>query len=335
MIKMDANLPPVALKDAVDIGRAAEALGFAGIWSSETQHDPFLPLALIANETQNLEVGTAVAIAFARSPATLSYTAWDLAASSAGRFTLGLGTQVRAHIERRFGMSWPESPIGRLREMIAAVRAFWQAWQSGERLNFRGEHYKLTLMSPFFNPGPIASPDIPIYLAGVNPGMISLCGEVANGLHAHPLHSERYLREVIHPALQEGAVRGGRNPEEIQLSVSVFMVTNDKEADFVRSQIAFYASTPSYRRVLELHGWERRAEELSELARRQEWGAMSALIDDEMLETFAVVAPAEAMGSAVLDRYVGLVDRVTPYLPLRPGERDPFWSRLINEVHGA
>jgi alkanesulfonate monooxygenase SsuD/methylene tetrahydromethanopterin reductase-like flavin-dependent oxidoreductase (luciferase family) len=165
--------------------------------------------------------------------------------------------------------------------------------------------------------------------------MISLCGEVANGLHAHPLHSERYLREVIHPALQEGAVRGGRNPEEIQLSVSVFMVTNDKEADFVRSQIAFYASTPSYRRVLELHGWERRAEELSELARRQEWGAMSALIDDEMLETFAVVAPAEAMGSAVLDRYVGLVDRVTPYLPLRPGERDPFWSRLINEVHGA
>ncbi len=334
-MKIDANLPPVALHEAVQIGRAAEALGFAGIWSSETQHDPFLPLALIANETQSLEIGTAVAIAFARSPGTLAYTAWDLAASSKGRFTLGLGTQVRAHIERRFGMAWPDSPVGQLREMVSALRALWRTWQSGERLNFRGEHFNLTLMTPFFNPGPIHSPDIPIYIAGVNPGMIALCGEVADGLHGHPLHSERYLREVLKPALREGAARGGREPEEIKLSVSVFMATNEKETEFVRSQIAFYASTPAYRRVFQLHGWEQRAEELSALARRQEWQAMSALIDDRILETFALVAPEEAMAEALFRRYGGLVDRLTPYLPLRPGERDSFWSELVNEVQGA
>ena len=334
-MKIDANLPAVALKDAAAIGQAAEDLGFAGIWSSETQHDPFLPLALIASETQQLELGTAVAIGFARSPAPSAYTAWDLAALSGGRFALGLGTQVRAHIERRFGMPWPDSPVAKLREMIAAVRAFWQTWQAGERLNFRGDYYKLTLMTPFFNPGPIDSPRIPIFLAGVNPGMIALCGEVGDGLHAHPLHSERYLREVIRPALQAGAERSGRDPEAIQLSVSAFMITDESEADFVRSQVAFYASTPAYRRVLALHGWEARAEQLSALARRQEWTEMASLVDDEMLETFALVAPAEQMSTAILERYDGLVDRVTPYLPFVPGERESFWAGLIKEIHNA
>jgi probable F420-dependent oxidoreductase len=335
IMKIDANLPPVPLKKVSGIGQAAEALGFTGIWSSETRHDPFLPLALMADQTETLEIGTAVAIGFARSPATLAYTSWDLAASSNGRFTLGLGTQVRAHIERRFGMQWPESPIAKMREMVMAIRAFWRAWQTGEQLNYRGEHFKLTLMTPFFNPGPIDSPEIPIYLAGVNPGMIALCGEVGDGLHAHPLHSERYLREVVRPALESGAERVGRDPDSIRVSVSTFMVTDEREADFVRSQIAFYASTPAYRRVLALHDWERRAEELSALARHKKWGQMSKLVDDEMLNTFALVAPAEEMGAAVLARYGGLVDRLTPYLPFKPGERDSFWVRLVNEVSSA
>jgi probable F420-dependent oxidoreductase len=290
---------------------------------------------MIAEATKRLEIGTAVAIAFARSPATLAYTAWDLAATSNGRFTLGLGTQVRAHVERRFGMHWPESPTAKLREMLAAIRSFWQTWQGGERLNFRGEYYKLTLMSPFFNPGPIQSPDIPVYLAGVNPGMIALCGEVADGLHGHPLHSARYLREVVKPALREGSERAGRDAGTVKLSVSVFMVTNQEQAEFVRSQIAFYASTPSYRRVLRLHGWEEKAEQLSELARRQEWETMAALVDDEMLEAFALVAPEGEMGAALIDRYADLADRVTPYLPFMPGERDAFWSQLIGEVHAG
>lgn len=331
-MKIDANLPPVPLGQAAAVGRAAEKLGFEGVWSSETQHDPFLPLALIAQETRTLQIGTAVAIGFARSPATVAYTAWDLAQLSSGRFTLGLGTQVRAHIERRFGMPWPDEPINKLREMIAAVRAFWRAWQTGDSLNFRGDHYKLTLMTPFFNPGPIEKPEIPIFLAGVNPGMIRLSGEVADGLHGHPLHSERYLREVVKPALQQGAERADRDPGAIQLSAAVFLVTNQSEADFVRSQIAFYASTPSYRRVLALHGWEERAERLSVLARRQDWQAMAAEIDDEMLDTFAVVASPDTIGQAILDRYEGLLDRVTPYLPFIPGERDSFWLELIEQV---
>ncbi len=289
---------------------------------------------MIAEATRELEIGTAVSIAFARSPATLAYTAWDLAAGSSGRFALGLGTQVRAHIERRFGMQWPDSPVGKLRELVAGIRAFWHAWQSGERLNFRGDYYKLTLMTPFFNPGPIPSPNIPIYLAGVNPGMIALCGEIGDGLHAHPLHSERYLREVVKPALQKGAGRAGRDAQAIQLSVSVFMVTNDEEAEFVRSQIAFYASTPAYRRVFALHGWEARAQELSVLARRQEWQAMPALVDDEMLEAFALVASEDEMGAALLARYAGIADRVTPYLAFEPGVRNTFWSSLITEVRG-
>jgi alkanesulfonate monooxygenase SsuD/methylene tetrahydromethanopterin reductase-like flavin-dependent oxidoreductase (luciferase family) len=165
--------------------------------------------------------------------------------------------------------------------------------------------------------------------------MIALCGEIGDGLHAHPLHSERYLREIIRPALQAGAERSGRDPGAIQVSVSAFMVTDDREADFVRSQIAFYASTPAYRRVLALHGWEARAEKLSALARSQDWTAMTSLVDDEMLETFALVSPAEAMGSAILERYGGLVDRVTPYLPFIPGERESLWAGLIEEIQNA
>ncbi|MBP1702559.1 MAG: luciferase family protein, partial [Chloroflexi bacterium] len=165
---LDASLPPGPLAQVPGIARAAESLGFDALWSTETLHDPFLPGALVAEHTQRLQFGTAVAIAFARSPATLAYTAWDLAQISNGRFILGLGTQVKAHIERRFGMPWPESVVGKLHEQIQAVRAFWHTWQTGEPLNFRGEYYKLTLMSPFFNPGPISHPDIPIYIAGVN-----------------------------------------------------------------------------------------------------------------------------------------------------------------------
>lgn len=331
-MKIDANLPPVGLEEAAAIGQAAERLGFAGIWSSETQHDPFLPLAVIAQRTAAIEIGTAVAIGFARSPAALAYTAWDLAQASGGRFTLGLGTQVRAHIERRFGMQWPASPTGKLRELIAAIRNFWRVWQNDEKLNFRGEYYKLTLMTPFFNPGPIVSPQIPIFLAGVNPGMIQLCGEVGDGLHAHPLHSERYLREVVRPALRKGAARAGRDLGAVQISVSAFLVTNEEEASFTRSQIAFYASTPTYRNVLVMHGWGARAEQLSGLARRQEWSSMAALVDDEMLETFALVAPPDRIAQAVRARYRGLADRVTPYLPFVPGDRDSFWLELIQQV---
>jgi len=326
---IDATLPPVPLSLIPSIARAAEELGFGAAWSTETMHDPFLPGALIAEHTQRLRFGTAVAIAFARSPATIAYTAWDLAQASGGRFILGLGTQVKAHVERRFGMPWPESVVGKLREQIAAMRAFWHTWQSGERLNFRGEYYKLTLMSPFFNPGPIEHPHIPIYIAGVNPGLARLAGEVADGFHVHPLHTPHYLREVLLPAIEQGTASAGRARGDVKITVSPFVDTGADEDLFVRSQIAFYASTPSYRPVMALHGWEQVAERLSGHASHGEWGQMPALIDDEMLATFAVVAPVEELATALEERYAGLADRLMPYIPFKPGEREAMWRALL------
>lgn len=334
-MKIDTGLPPIDLDQVPGFARAAEAMGFNGIWTSETQHDPFLPLTLIGEHTETLSFGTAVAIAFARSPATVAYTSWDLAKQSGGRFILGLGTQVKPHIERRFGMSWPESPIGYMREFVAAVRAFWKAWSSGEKLNFRGDHYKLTLMTPFFSPDPIDHPEIPIFLAGVNRGMCRLAGEIAQGFHAHPLHSIEYLEQVIRPALAEGAEKTGRNLDEIELTVSSFVVSDQNEELMARGQIAFYASTPSYRPVFQLHGWDALAEELSQMARRGEWFEMASKINDDVLETFAVVASPQDLGRALKERYQGLADRIIPYTPYQPGTQDSFWESLISEAKQA
>jgi probable F420-dependent oxidoreductase len=329
---IDATLPPVPLSSVPSIARAAESMGFNALWSTETMHDPFLPGALIAEHTQKLTFGTAVAIAFARSPANLAYTAWDLAQASGGRFILGLGTQVKAHIERRFGMTWPESVVGKLREQIEAVRAFWNTWQNNQPLNYRSEHYKLTLMSPFFNPGPIKYPDIPIYIAGVNPGLARLAGETAQGFHAHPFHSPRYLREVIQPAIEQGASKAGRSRTDIKVSTSAFVVTSSEEEAFVRAQIAFYASTPSYRPVMELHGWEETARQLSTLAAHGQWTDMAGLISDDILHEFAVIAPAAELPAALMERYQGLVDRLGLYIPFTPGERDDFWKHIVQGV---
>jgi len=333
-MRLDAALAVDSLADVPAAAAAAEAIGFDAVWSSETQHDPFLPLALVAVHSTRLKLGTAIAVAFARSPTAVAHAARDLAAASGGRFLLGLGTQVRPHIERRFGMPWPAAPAKVIREYILALRAIWHTWQTGEPLAFRGDTYRLTLMSPFFNPGPIEHPDIPIYLAAVNPGMVRLAGEVADGVHAHPLHSAEYLRQVVRPALRDAAERAGRDPRQISLSVSVFTASDEAEAEFVRSQIAFYASTPSYRLVPEMHGWAERAERLGALARRGRWSEMAEVVDDDMLRTYAVVAAPEDLGAALRQRYAGLADRLTLYLPFRPGDRDRFWQRLVRDLAG-
>ncbi len=331
-MKFDATIPPTSLQEIPRLARAAEEIGFDGLWSTETQHDPFLPMALVAEHSQQLNFGTAVAIGFARSPATLAYTAWDLSQASGGRFILGLGTQVQAHIERRFGMSWPQSPIGKLRELIGAIRALWSTWQTGERLHFRGEYFNLSLMSPFFNPGPIEHPEIPVYIAGVNTGLCRLAGEMADGFHVHPFHSEGYLREVVRPAIAEGAARADRSENWVKLSAPVMNAESYDMADFVRSQIAFYASTPSYRPVMAHHGWGQVADELRELARHQHWGEMPDLIRDEMLDTFAVIAPENELSVAIKTRYTDLVHRVNLYQPFQPGVMDSFWRQMVAEM---
>jgi len=330
---IDAALPPISLKDVPETARLAEELGFDALWGSETMHDPFLPGALAAEHTQKLTYGTSVAIAFARSPGNIAYTAWDLAEASGGRFILGIGTQVKPHIVRRFGMPWPDSVVGKLREQVGAIRALWDSWQNGTKLRFRGDYYKLTLMSPFFNPGPIDFPQIPIYIAGVNTGLARLTGEIGDGFVIHPFHTPLYLRDVLIPAIKEGAESAGRSMADIKLTTTAFVVAAPEDDFFVRSQIAFYASTPSYRRVMELHGWEEIAERLSGLARKGEWLEMPSLIDDQMLNTFAIVSDDADLPGALLERYQGLVDRLSLYLPLRPGERDDFWVQLIDGFH--
>jgi probable F420-dependent oxidoreductase len=330
-MKLDTSLPPMKLSDVPQWLQEAERMGFATIWSTETQHAPFLPLSLAAVETRQVDFGTAVAIAFARSPATMAYTAWDLAEASGGRFILGLGTQVKPHVERRFGMPWPQSVVGKLREQIQAMRALWRTWQTGERLNFRGQEMKLTLMTPFFNPGPIDHPEIPVYIAGVNEGLCQLAGELADGFHVHPYHSDRYLGEVIRPAIAAGAAKAGRDPGEVHLSITAMVATDDQERDFVRSQIAFYASTPTYRPVMEAHGWGEISDQLRALSRRSRWAEMTELVSDEMLDTYAVLAPPDELGAALRARYGAYAQHLTLYSPFMPGERDKFWRRIVEE----
>lgn len=332
-MKLDAALPLVQLKDVPAIANAAEEIGFDALWTQETQHDPFLPCTLIAEHTSLLNVGTAIAVSFARSPANLAYTAWDLAAQSSGRFMLGLGTQVKAHIERRFGMPWPESVTGKLREQIQVMRAFWDAWQNGTKLNFRGEYYKITLMSPFFNAGAIENPNIPIYIAGVNTKLAKLAGEMCEGFHAHPFHSAKYLNEVILEGIEEGLTKESRKRKDLSLSVTAFVATTPEEETFARMQIAFYASTPSYKSVMDLHGWGETAQKLSGFAAKGQWAEMPMLITDEMLAEFCLVTSSENLAGDLKKRYNGIADRLTLYTPFVPNEKDEWWKTLAREFN--
>ncbi len=331
---VDASLlvPDLSLMPA--LARAAEEVGFDALWTSETKYNPFFPLLLAAEHSTALKLGTAVAIAFPRSPLVMAHIAWDLQRFSNGRFILGLGTQVKAHIERRFGVSW-EAPVAKLREYILALRAIWNAWQHRRRLNFRGRFYKHTLMTDFFDPGPIEHPHIPIFIAGVNTGLIRLAGELADGFHIHPFHSPTYLQRVFLPAMEGALAQAGRSRKDIQLATTAFVITGqtsqemDTMREIVRRQIAFYASTPSYRVVLAVHGWEAVGERLSYLAARKRWDEMPALISDEMLAVYAVEAPWDRLPDALAARYGGVLDRIALYYPFRP-EDAPWWRELVN-----
>ncbi|HEU5088759.1 MAG TPA: TIGR03617 family F420-dependent LLM class oxidoreductase [Roseiflexaceae bacterium] len=338
-MKLDASLVVDAahMRDAGTIAQAAEAVGFDALWTSETKYNGFLPLVIAAEHTQRIKLGTAVAIAFPRSPMITAQLAWDMQALSGGRFLLGLGTQVKAHIERRYGVAW-EAPVPRLRDYILALRAVWEAWQGDGRLRYEGRFYKLSLMTPFFNPGPIADPHIPIYVAGVNEGLARLAGELCQGFHVHPFHSVAYINQVVRPQVALGAAKAGRTLQDVQLASAVFVITgpDDRAREsmraFAREQIAFYASTPTYRVVLECHGWQDVGEELSRMAAAKQWGQMASRISDEMLAVFAVEAPLDQVGQALRDRYDGVLDRVFAYMPYIPGPLDHVWRQAIGVI---
>ncbi len=322
-MQFDVTVFPKDLNTAAQLAKTIEEMGFHGMWTAETAHNPFLPLTHAASATEHIRLGTAIAVAFPRSPMVTAQIAWDLTAQSQGRFILGLGTQVKAHITKRFSTAWTK-PVPRMREYVQSLRAIWRSWQTGEPLRFRGEHYRFTLMTPFFNPGPIEHPDIPIFVAAVGPSMCRLVGEVCDGMHVHSFHTVRYLQEVTLPAIREGAKKGGRNADNIQLSCAIFVVTgrNSEEmqnsAIATKSQIAFYASTPSYAPVMQLHGWDDIQAKLSQMAREGQWSEMWQEVTDEMLETIAVVAPPDELPYKVKERYEGILSRVGYYLPYEP-----------------
>ena len=299
---------------------AQEALGYDGLWAAETNHDPFLALTLAAEHTERIELGTGIAVAFARSPMTLAQTAYNLNAFAEGRLLLGLGSQIKAHITRRFSMEWSH-PARRMREFILAMRAIWEAWASGSKLDFRGDFYQHTLMTPFFDPGPNPFGAPAVFLAAVGEHMTRVAGEVADGLLVHGFTTEAYLREVTVPAIGAGLDASGRTREQFQCSLPAFVVTGATEqqlaaaATAVRQQIAFYGSTPAYRGVLEHHGWGDLQGELNALSKQGGWAEMGERIDDEMLRTFAVVAEPDHVAAELLARFGDVVDRISFYTP--------------------
>ena len=323
-----------------NVAQAASKLerrGYDCCWTAEINHDPFLPLVLAAEHTTRIELGTSIAVAFARNPMTVANIGWDLQAYSDGRFNLGLGSQVQPHIEKRFSMPWGQ-PVRRMREFVVALREIWACWRDGTKLRFEGDFYTHKLMTPMFTPEPQPHPFPKVFVAGVGEAMTEMCGEVADGLLAHAFTTKRYFEEVTTPALLRGMQRSGRQRSEFQLSAPIFVVTGNDESELAagavgtRKQIAFYGSTPAYRRVLELHGWGDLHTELHRLSLEGQWDAMGSLIDDEILEAFAVVAPVDTVASKIRGRCDGVIDRVLVGFPSSISE--PTVTAVLRELRG-
>ena len=338
-MKLDTGLSTRNLRDVPAAAKAAEDAGFDAIWTAEAGNDGFLPLALIAEHTKRIKMGPSVAIAFPRSPMAMAYTAWDLAGMSEGRFILGLGTQVKGHNERRFSVKW-EAPVPRLREYVLSLRAIFKCWaEGGTRLKFEGKYYNFSLMTPFFTPPKHDHPDIPIWIAGVNEYILRLAGEVCDGLHAHPFNSPKYLREFVLPHVEQGLKKAGRSRKDFQIGTTAFVIVGRNQDEIerakagVRQQIAFYASTRTYKVVLDMHGWGEVSARLNQKAAQGDWGGMAKEITDEMLDTYALVGTYEDIADKVMRRYDGLLDRVGFYIPYRAGLDDAEWRKLTRRFN--
>ncbi|HYC64616.1 MAG TPA: TIGR03617 family F420-dependent LLM class oxidoreductase [Reyranellaceae bacterium] len=313
---------PLDLHSIAGDARLLEEIGYHGLVVEETKDDPFVLLALAAQATTKLHLGTSVAIAFPRSPTVTAMSAWTLQKLSNGRFTLGLGTQVKAHIERRYGMA--ASPAGPwIREYVQAVRAIWDCWQNGTKLDIKGEHYTINLTVPLFNPGPIEHPRIPIHLAAVNPVMSRICGEVADGIRVHPVCTPSYIEQVMLPQVREGAARAGRTLDGFQVCMKPLIATAATEAELapkvrdVRARVSFYASTPQYRAAFDHLGLGDLADRLKLLSRAQRWEEMPQHIDDEVLHTFVTVGTYDTIARKLLDRFGRVVTDCEFSIPVK------------------
>ena len=334
-MQVDAPLVTPSLAAVPAAARRIEADGFDGAYTFEGPRDPFLPLVLAAEHTERISLMTAVAIAFARNPMTVAHTGWDLQAASGGRAVVGLGSQIRAHVERRFSMPWSD-PAARMREFVRAVRAIWSTWQDGVPLHFEGTYYRHTLTTPFFTPDPSPSGPPRLFLAGVGPAMTAVAGDEADGFFVHPFSTPAYLRSTTLPALRAG--RRGREAD-FEIAWPVMIATGPTDAAradaeiATRAQIAFYASTPAYRPVLEQHGRGELQAELRDLTRSGDWDGLLALVDDDLFDLVAIRGTPEACGRELASRTCGLVDRVAPNAPTTS---DPeTWQELLKAFHSA
>lgn len=301
-------------QDAATAARAARQANLNGLWFPETGHDPFLSVLLASQAEPDLQVGTGIAVGFARSPMTLAQTSWDLANLTRGNFLLGLGSQVKAHITRRFSMPWGK-PIDQMRELIGAMRAIWAAFESGGKLNFQGEYYQLSLLTPFFTPPKHDFMKIPVGIAAVGPKMMELAGECADFLVYHSFNNLKYIDQVAQPALDAGLAKAGRKAEQLERMGSLFVITGDAETQkkmeqSVRGQIAFYASTPAYKPVLDAIGFGDLHEKLHEMSRQGQWDEMARYIPDEVLELQSLRAEAKDLPAAIEERFSKYYDRV-------------------------
>jgi len=314
-MRVFTTLPQEDLAAVAAAAKAAETAGFDGLMTMENRHDPFLALAVAATATTRIQLMTGIAIAFARSPMVVANAGWDLQAGSRGRFAIGLGSQVRAHNERRFSVPW-SAPAPRMREYVLALKAIYRCWKQGEKLDFQGEHYRFGLMTPNFVPEAMAAPTPPITIAAVGPAMLRVAGEVCEGVRLHPLCTRRYIEEAVLPRLREGFAKSGRRREDFEITGGGFIATGPDRAavermrEWVRVRVGFYGSTPAYWPVLELHGHGELGRKLNELSRQGQWAEMTKAVSDEVLEWFCAAGTHREIAGVIERRFGGLSDAI-------------------------
>ncbi|MCP3910847.1 MAG: TIGR03617 family F420-dependent LLM class oxidoreductase [Actinomycetia bacterium] len=342
--KLDPGLrepeTPLDIKAFAQGAALAQEVGLDTVLVEETKDDPFQLLALGASSTSTIGLGTSVAMAFPRSPTVTAMSAWSLQKLSGGRFLLGVGSQVRAHVQRRFGLEW-HPPAPWMRDYINAMRAVWDCWQNRTPLAFDSEHYKLDVMVPLFDPGPIEHPRIPVHVAAIGPNMVGVAGEVADGVRLHPVCTTRFIDEKVLPALAKGATRGHRDVDDVEVCMKPLVGTAPDDpalqrvAETVRARVAFYLSTPSYRRTFQLHDWGDVAEQASVLSRQKRWEELPGLVTDEMLHTVATVGTHAEIGAKLRDRYASRVHRIEFSIPVADPDDAAVLGGILDELGGS
>ncbi len=334
-MKVYTTAPLEDPRKARTIYKELEDIGYDGGFSFEAKHDPFLTLAVAAEHTDSITLGTAIAIAFARNPMNIANLGYDMQSISGGRFILGLGTQVKPHIEKRFSSTWSK-PAARMREIVLAIRAIWDCWEGNSELAFKGEFYTHSIMIPAFNPGPNPYGPPPIFTGGFGPLMTQVAGEVSDGFIAHPFNTRKSLLENSLPAIEKGLALSGRKRDDIEIMCATLVITADTEEEFAasklaaRKQLAFYGSTPAYLPTLKCHGWEDVHKELNAMSKQGKWDEMTDLVSDEILETIAVVGPRNEIAQKLTDRLDGIADSVSLTHNRYP---DPgYWADIVKEL---